>query len=102
MIPGWMPTGTDAFAHAADADALLWRGVPAELRWAMEVLGMRPGIDLERRDVQQRFRRLVRLAHPDQGGAESGAAERLDELAQARDVLFGTIERDPQRVEAGP
>jgi hypothetical protein len=102
FIPGWFPTGTDAFAHAADADAMLWSGVPGERRWAMEVLGMRPGMTLERRDVQQRFRRLVRLAHPDQGGAEAGAAERLNELAEARDLLLGTIRPGDERVEAGP
>ncbi len=102
FVPGWMPTGTNAFAHAADADVLLWKGVPSERRWAMEVLGLRPGMPLERRDVRQRFRRLVRLAHPDQGGAEAGAAERLNELAEARDLLLGTIETEGERVEARP
>ncbi len=102
FLPGWMPTGTDAFAHAADADALLWREVPAERRWAMEVLGLRPGMPLERRDVQQRFRRLVRLAHPDQGGARDAAAERLNELSEARDLLLGGLTADGQRVQARP
>jgi hypothetical protein len=102
FVPGWMPTGTDAFAHAADADVMLWRGVPAERRWAMEVLGLRPAMALQRRDVQQRFRRLVRLAHPDQGGAEAAAAERLNELAEARDLLLGALTPDHERVEARP
>jgi hypothetical protein len=77
----------------AGDDSQAWSGVPAERRWAMEVLGLRPGTPLERRDVQQRFRRLVRVAHPDQGGAEAGAAERLNELAEAREVLLGVIIR---------
>lgn len=102
FVPGWMPTGTDAFAHAADADVLLWRGVPAERRWAMEVLGVRPGVTLERRDVQQRFRRLVRLAHPDQGGEKVAAAARLNELSEARDVLLGGLSPDGERVRARP
>jgi DnaJ-class molecular chaperone len=63
---------------------------------------MRPAIALQRRDVQQRFRRLVRLAHPDQGGAEAGAAERLNELAEARDLLLGALTPDQERVEARP
>jgi hypothetical protein len=75
-------------------DEQVWRGVPAERRWAMEVLGLRPGMPLERRDVQQRFRRLVRVAHPDQGGEEVGAAERLNELAEAREVLLSVIVRE--------
>ena len=61
-----------------------WRGVPSERRWAMEVLGLRSGMLVERDDVQKRFRRLVRLAHPDHGAGSAGAAERIAELADAR------------------
>lgn len=89
---GFGSAGAGAAGMADDEH--VWRGVPAERRWAMEVLGLRPGIPLERRDVQQRFRRLVRVAHPDQGGAEAGAAERLNELAEAREVLLSVITRD--------
>ena len=49
-----------------------WRGVPSERRWAMEVLGLRSGMLVERDDVQKRFRRLVRLAHPDHGAGQRG------------------------------
>ena len=38
-----------------------------------------------------RFRRLVRLAHPDHGAAGLGAAERLSELAEARTVLLDVL-----------
>jgi hypothetical protein len=68
-----------------------WVGVPADQRWAMEVLGLRAGTVLDRSDVQARFRRLVRLAHPDHGAAGRGAAERLSELSEARTVLFDCI-----------
>jgi hypothetical protein len=93
---GANPYGSGAAGNGAGPgdDEHLWRGVSAERRWAMEVLGLRPGMPLERRDVQQRFRRLVRVAHPDQGGAEVGAAERLNELAEAREVLLSVITRD--------
>ena len=64
-----------------------WVGVPAERRWAMEVLGLRSDMGLDRTDIQQRFRRLLRLAHPDQGGASDGAAERIAELREARNLL---------------
>jgi hypothetical protein len=76
-------------AFAADE---LWMGVPSERRWAMEVLGLHAGMDVERDDVQSRFRRLVRLAHPDHGAEHERAAERLAELAEARELLLAYVE----------
>ena len=55
----------------------------------MEVLGLGAGMHVEREDVQRRFRRLVRLAHPDHGAVSVGAAERIAELTEAREVLLG-------------
>lgn len=78
------PGGT-ASGRAVDD---LWQGVPADRRWAMEVLGLRADMDLERSDVQSRFRRLVRMAHPDHGAARDGAAERLAQLREARELLL--------------
>ena len=52
---------------------------------------LRADVELERTDVQARFRRLVRLAHPDHGAAGLGAAERLSELAEARTVLLDVL-----------
>jgi hypothetical protein len=72
----------------------LWVGIPAERRWAMEVLGLHAGMDVERDDVQARFRRLVRLAHPDHGAEHERAAERLAELAEARDLLLAFVEAE--------
>jgi len=66
----------------------IWWGVPAERRWAMEVLGFSPDAALGREEVLRRFRRLVRLAHPDHGAAHGGAAERIVELGEARRVLL--------------
>ncbi len=68
-----------------------WQGIPSERRWAMEVLGLHPGLAIERDDVQRRFRRLVRLAHPDHGAGDTGAAERIAELTEARELLLGVI-----------
>ncbi len=89
-LPGLRPYAPGARPANGPADA--WRGVPSERRWAMEVLGLRAGMDVERDDVQRRFRRLVRLAHPDHGGGSRGAAERIAELADAREVLLGFAE----------
>jgi hypothetical protein len=66
----------------------IWSGIPADRRWAMEVLGLHAEMPVERDDVQARFRRLVRLAHPDHGAETDRAAERLAELREARAVLL--------------
>ncbi len=89
-VPGARPTAPAAGVGGNGARGPIdpWRNVPAERRWAMEVLGLGATMAVERDDVQRRFRRLVRLAHPDQGGASSGAAERIAELSEARELLL--------------
>ena len=62
----------------------------------MEVLGLQVGHTIERDDVQKRFRRLVRLAHPDHGGESVGAAERMAELSEARELLLSVVESGPE------
>ena len=58
----------------------------------MEVLGLHAGHAIERDDVQRRFRRLIRLAHPDHGAESAGAAERMAELSEARELLLMVID----------
>ncbi|MEX2256015.1 MAG: J domain-containing protein [Acidimicrobiia bacterium] len=70
----------------------LWAGIPSDRRWAMEVLGLQAEMSVERGDVQMRFRRLARLAHPDHGAASDTAAERLAELRDARQLLLAFVE----------
>ena len=65
-----------------------WRGVQADQRWAMEVLGLRAGMTVHRDDVNRRFRRMLRDAHPDSGGAAGAAAARIAELTEARTILL--------------
>jgi len=67
----------------------VWVGVPGDQRWAMEVLGLRAGTAVVRDDVNRRFRRLLRDAHPDAGGAPTTAAARIAELTEARAILLG-------------
>ena len=78
-----------------------WAGVPSERRWAMEVLGLHAGMAIERDDVQRRFRRLVRLAHPDHGASSTGAAERIAELTEARELLLDVIASTTPSASAG-
>lgn len=88
-IPAPPPAGVGSIADAGSPiDVGQWVGIPAERRWALEVLGIRPDATLDRRDVQRRFRRLLRLAHPDHGASTDGAAERIAELSEARTLLL--------------
>ena len=56
--------------------------------WARNVLGFTDGDAPARREVQRRFRSLLRDAHPDAGGAHAHAAQRIAELTEARDILL--------------
>jgi curved DNA-binding protein CbpA len=67
----------------------------------MEVLGLRAGMDVEKGDVVARFRRLVRLAHPDHGATRDGAAERLAELAEARELLLLVADGNAESAHQG-
>jgi hypothetical protein len=87
-LPGARPPGPGTSAMAGTSTRDDWAGIPAERRWAMEVLGLHAGHAIERDDVQRRFRRLIRLAHPDHGAESVGAAERMAELAEARELLL--------------
>lgn len=72
----------------------VWRGVDPDQRWAMEVLGLRPGAAVRRDDVNRRFRRLLRDAHPDHGGAARTAPVRIAELTEARTILLEVASAD--------
>ncbi len=85
------PGTTTKIGTGRSDDREQWAGIPSERRWAMEVLGLHAGLTIERDDVQRRFRRLVRLAHPDHGAGSSGAAERIAELTEARELLLDVI-----------
>jgi hypothetical protein len=74
--------------HGRPPEEEMWDGVPAERRWAMEVLGLHADMPVEREDVNRRYRRLLRDAHPDHGAAPKGAAERIAELTEARSLLL--------------
>lgn len=56
--------------------------------WALGVLGLAVDGEAGRKLVQQRFRELLRTAHPDHGGSTDGAAQRISELTEARRILL--------------
>jgi hypothetical protein len=81
--------GDALIAHLSGRAA--WRSLPAgadPLAWALGVFGLDDGTSVDRRQVQQRFRVLLRDAHPDHGGASEAAALRIAELAEARRILL--------------
>jgi hypothetical protein len=90
-VPGLRPPAPGTATKIGSSAREEWAGIPSERRWAMEVLGLHAGLAIERDDVQRRFRRLVRLAHPDHGAGSAGAAERIAELSEARELLLGVI-----------
>ncbi|HCB34161.1 MAG TPA: hypothetical protein DEP69_03060 [Acidimicrobiaceae bacterium] len=62
--------------------------VPVDPRgWALDVLGL-DDYDGDARSLQRRFRRELRRAHPDHGGASSDAGSRIAALTAARRILL--------------
>jgi len=60
------------------------------IAWSLDVLGFAPTDGRPTKSqVRSRFRECLRLAHPDHGGAEAAAAQRIAELAEARRILLG-------------
>ncbi|HEX4978734.1 MAG TPA: J domain-containing protein [Acidimicrobiales bacterium] len=77
------------FLTGDEASTLRRRGAfQHDERWAMTVLGFSHRDEPSRRDIQQRFRDLVREAHPDHGAESAGAGERMVELSEARRILL--------------
>jgi hypothetical protein len=82
------PIGPATVRHlTGDAD-LRWAATAfADPRlWALDVLGLSDGVGAK--DVQRRYRALLREAHPDHGGEAVAAAERIADLTQARRILL--------------
>ena len=61
------------------------------VQWALGVLGLGNGEAVPgRTDVQQQFRDLLRVAHPDHGGSSDDAAKRIADLTEARRILLAS------------
>jgi hypothetical protein len=57
--------------------------------WARDVLGLDGGREPGKKEIQRRFRHLLREAHPDHGADSAEAAARIAELSEARRILLG-------------
>ena len=57
--------------------------------WALEILGFPEGtIKPSKRQVQERYRSVLRSVHPDHGGEISTAGKSIEDLGEARRVLL--------------
>jgi hypothetical protein len=65
-----------------------WRTAAHDEDWAKKVLGFAIRDEPTRTDVQATFRRLVRTAHPDHGGASERAGQRITDLTRAKRILL--------------
>lgn len=84
------PIGADTFAHLVGEGEIRWESTAfADPRlWALDVLGLDADHGGDK-DVQRRFRQLLREAHPDHGAESADAAGRIADLREARKILLG-------------
>jgi hypothetical protein len=84
------PVGPALVAHLSGGTARAWSvGALADpVGWALGILGFEAHDQPARRDLQRRYRDLLREAHPDHGGEATEAAGRIAELAEARRILL--------------
>jgi hypothetical protein len=77
-------------AHLSGGSGGAWssrRGDP--LAWALDTLGLPvDGRGPAKREINRRYRDLLRDAHPDHGGTVDEAAGRIAELTEARRILL--------------
>lgn len=94
------PIGADFIASLAgfsEGRSLSAYSFEYPVEWALHVLGLGAehaksngnGVGLEGSAVRQRFRELLMDAHPDRGGDERDAAQRIADLTDARRILLG-------------
>lgn len=75
---------------ASTAQASSYRALVDPVAWALEVLGFEPGtVKPPKREVMARYRARLREVHPDHGGEEREASQRIGDLSEARRVLVG-------------
>jgi hypothetical protein len=72
-------------------------GAGSEL-WALTVLAFPVGAEPSRSEINQRFRDLVRDAHPDHGGRAEEAGQRILDLTEAKRVLLSVGARADEAV----
>ncbi len=88
------PVGPGLIDHLVGADVAMrlrsgaFATASDPLIWALGVLELEAAASVDPRDVLKSYRRLIREAHPDHGAANDRAADRIAELAKAREILL--------------
>lgn len=77
-----------AYLTGDEAATRPWRDAVLDEGWALEILGFKMGSEPSRSDILRRFRKLIRVAHPDHGAAMEGAGVRVTELTAAKRILL--------------
>jgi hypothetical protein len=89
LIANLVGLGHTPSALAAFQDPVAWALATLGLvRPVAKPNGHRRNGEPSRREVQQRFRELLRDAHPDHGGHVDEAAQRIADLSEARRILL--------------
>jgi len=86
----WQGAPDDRLVSFLTGEAPRAVGTPDE-GWALTVLGFNPGKEPTRGEINRRFRRLIRDAHPDHGGRAEIAGQRILDLTEAKRILL-TVE----------
>lgn len=84
------PVGPALIAYLTGSSARLpAMSIGDPVQWAIGVLDIADEQRDDRIAVQKAFRRSLRHAHPDHGGASDDAAQRIATLTEARRILIG-------------
>jgi hypothetical protein len=83
--------GLISYLSGHSEDAGRWLSASLDpVSWALTVLGFDAAAGPPpRQEIRARFRQGLRVAHPDHGGEEEMAADRIAQLAEARRILLG-------------
>jgi hypothetical protein len=89
------PTGPAFIANLAGAASGALATMADPRAWALETLGFEPGTGkVTKKQVMAHYRDRLKDAHPDHGGSETGAADAIEKLGEARQILLA--ERTPE------
>lgn len=88
---GWRGRLDRGFIAFVDgANAAMGRGSADPFSWALKIFQFEATSAPDRQIVLERFRDLLRNAHPDTGGTSEEAAQRILDLTEARRILLAS------------
>ncbi len=86
---GLLDEGFIAHVSSPGDASVPWRSLGNDpLAWALAVLGLERDEAPTNGEIRRAYRDALRQAHPDHGGVQDAAAERIAELGEARRILL--------------